>query len=79
MRSGSLPRSAPRGRDGHRHQPVLLRLIPAINLTVSQVDVRTGKLLVNGCDLVTCRALLHQIAEDAPAVLAQMACIANGQ
>jgi hypothetical protein len=58
---------------------VLPKLIPAINLTVSQMDVRTGKLLLNACYLVTCRALLHQIAEDAPAMLAQMACIANGQ
>ena len=53
--------------------PVLLKLILAITLTVKQMDVRTGELLLIAYDLVTCRALLHQIAEDAPAVLAQMA------
>jgi ubiquinone/menaquinone biosynthesis C-methylase UbiE len=53
--------------------PVLLGLIPAQNLTVQQMDVRTGELRANAYDLVTCRALLHQIAEYAPAVLAQMA------
>jgi SAM-dependent methyltransferase len=37
------------------------------------MDVRTGELRANAYDLVTCRALLHQIAEYAPAVLAQMA------
>lgn len=53
--------------------PVLLELIPAQNLSVEQMDVRTGQLRANVYDLVTCRALLHQIAEYAPAVLAQMA------
>ncbi len=53
--------------------PVLLGLIPAQNLTVQQMDVRTGELRPNAYDLVTCRALLHQIAEHAPAVLARMA------
>ena len=51
--------------------PVLLELIPAQNLTVQQMDVRTGELPADAYDLVTCRALLHQIAEDAPAVLAR--------
>ena len=53
--------------------PVLLELIPAQNLTVQQMDVRTGELPTNAYDLVTCRALLHQISDYAPAVLAQMA------
>ena len=52
---------------------VLLELIPAQNLTVRQMDVRTDELPVSAYDLVTCRALLHQIAEYAPAVLARMA------
>jgi hypothetical protein len=39
----------------------------------SQLDVRTGELPASAYDLVTCRALLRQIAEDAPAVLARMA------
>jgi SAM-dependent methyltransferase len=53
--------------------PVLLELIPAQNLTVEQMDVRTGQLPANAYDLVSCRALLHQISDYAPAVLAQMA------
>ena len=53
--------------------PVLLELIPAENLSVQQTDVRTGELPAGSYDLVTCRALLHQIAEDAPAVLLRMA------
>jgi SAM-dependent methyltransferase len=53
--------------------PVLLELIPAQNLRVEQVDVRTGELQASAYDLVTCRALLHQISEYAPQVLAQMA------
>ena len=53
--------------------PVLLELIPAENLSVQQMDVRTGELPAGSYDLVTCRALLHQIAEDAPAVLLRMA------
>jgi SAM-dependent methyltransferase len=54
-------------------KPVLLELVPAQNLTVQQMDVRTGELRANFYDLVTCRALLHQIAGYAPTVLAQMA------
>jgi len=53
--------------------PVLLELIPAQNLSVRQMDVRTGELPPNSYDLVTCRALLHQIAEYAPEVLSRMA------
>src|SRR4051812_7045784 len=53
--------------------PTLLELIPAANLTVQQIDLRTGDLPPNAYDLVTCRALLHQIAAYAPRVLAQMA------
>jgi ubiquinone/menaquinone biosynthesis C-methylase UbiE len=53
--------------------PVLLELIPAQNLTVEQMDVRQGELRANVYDLVSCRALLHQISEYAPTVLAQMA------
>ena len=53
--------------------PVLLELIPAQNVTVQQMDVRTGDLPANSYDLVTCRALLHQISAYAPAVLARMA------
>jgi 2-polyprenyl-3-methyl-5-hydroxy-6-metoxy-1,4-benzoquinol methylase len=51
----------------------LLDLIPAPNVTVRQMDVRQGELPGGDYDLVTCRALLHQIADDAPAVLAKMA------
>ena len=53
--------------------PVLLDLLPAQNLSVQQMDVRSGELRSESYDLVTCRALLHQIAEYAPRVLAQMA------
>ena len=53
--------------------PVLLELIPAQNLSVQQLDVRTGELPTNAYDLVICRALLHQIAEYAAAVLTKMA------
>jgi SAM-dependent methyltransferase len=53
--------------------PVLLELIPAQNLTVQQMDVRTDELPVNAFDLVSCRAMLHQISDYAPAVLAKMA------
>jgi ubiquinone/menaquinone biosynthesis C-methylase UbiE len=49
--------------------PVLLELVPAQNLSVHQMDVRTGELGSEAYDLVTCRALLHQIAEYAPQVL----------
>jgi SAM-dependent methyltransferase len=52
---------------------VLLELIPAENLSVQQMDVRTGELPPGSYDLVTCRALRHQIAEYAPAVLLRMA------
>lgn len=54
-------------------EPSLLHLIPAQNVTVQQLDVRTGDLPGSGYDLVTCRAMLHQISERAPAVLAKMA------
>ena len=50
----------------------LLDLVPAQNLTVRQVDVRTEDLPGDAYDLVSCRALLHQIAEHAPAVLDKM-------
>ena len=53
--------------------PVLLELIPAQNLLVQQMDLRTGELSSNSYDLVSCRALVHQIAEYAPQVLARMA------
>jgi len=53
--------------------PTLLQLIPAQNLTVQAMDLRTGSLPASAYDLVSCRALLHQIAEHAPAVLEQMA------
>jgi len=53
--------------------PVLLELVPAQNLSVRQMDVRTGELPSESYDLVTCRAMLHQIAEYAPQVLARMA------
>ena len=51
----------------------LLELLPAPNVTVQEMDVRSGELPGRDYDLVTCRALLHQIADDAPAVLAKMA------
>jgi SAM-dependent methyltransferase len=50
----------------------LLDLVPAQNLTVRQVDVRTEDLPGDAYDLVSCRALLHQIADHAPAVLDKM-------
>jgi len=53
--------------------PVLFGLIPAQNLTVERRDVRTDELPVNAYDLVSCRALLHQISDHAPAVLGRMA------
>jgi SAM-dependent methyltransferase len=53
--------------------PVLLGLIPAQNLTVRQLDMRTEQLEDNSYDLVSCRAFLHQIVEHAPAVLQKMA------
>ena len=53
--------------------PVLLELLAAQNLSVQQMDVRSGELGSESYDLVTCRAMLHQIAEYAPQVLARMA------
>jgi ubiquinone/menaquinone biosynthesis C-methylase UbiE len=53
--------------------PVLLELLPAQNLSVQQMDLRTGELESESYDLVTCRALLHQIADYGPQVLAHMA------
>ena len=53
--------------------PVLVELVPAQNLTVRRMDIRTEELEENSYDLVTCRAVLHQIAEHAPAVLAKLA------
>ncbi|MGF1473227.1 MAG: class I SAM-dependent methyltransferase, partial [Rubrobacteraceae bacterium] len=53
--------------------PVLLELIPAHNLTVQQMDLRTGELPQNAYDLVTCRAMLHHMPEETPALLARMA------
>ncbi len=53
--------------------PVQLELVPAQNLAVRQLDVRTGDLPTQSYDLVLCRAWLHQIAEYAPLVLANMA------
>jgi SAM-dependent methyltransferase len=52
---------------------VLLDLVPAPNLTVQEIDVRRTRLPANAYDLVSCRALLHQVSEHAPAVLEQMA------
>lgn len=51
----------------------LLDLIPAPNVTVHQLDIRGDALPGGNYDLVTCRAMLHQISDDAPAVLAKMA------
>ena len=74
-RNGSPPRSV--GRSGSVTSvdinPVLLELSPAQNLSVQQMDLRTAELRSESYDLVTCRALLHQIAEYVPQVLAQMA------
>ena len=53
--------------------PVLLELVAAQNLSVQQMDLRSGELRSESYDLVTCGALLHQIAEYAPQVLARMA------
>lgn len=55
--------------------PKLIRLIPAQNLTVRQADMRTADLPHETFDLVMCRAMLHQIAERAPTVLAKMAAV----
>ena len=51
----------------------LLDLVPAQNLTVQKMDVRTGRLQEEAYDLVFCRAFLHQIGENAPEVLERMA------
>jgi SAM-dependent methyltransferase len=53
--------------------PVLLQLLPAQNLSVQRMDLRTGGLPSESYDLVSCRALLHQIADYAPQLLARMA------
>jgi hypothetical protein len=52
---------------------VLVDLIAAQNLTVMQADVKTPELPFNAYDLVSYRALLHQIADHAPQVLEKMA------
>jgi ubiquinone/menaquinone biosynthesis C-methylase UbiE len=57
--------------------PALLELVPAQNLSVRQLDVRTGELRADSYDLVTCRAVLHQIAEYAPVMLGRMAAAAK--
>lgn len=49
--------------------PKLIELIAAENLTVRQADMRTAALPSGAFDLVMCRAMLHQIAEQAQAVL----------
>jgi SAM-dependent methyltransferase len=53
----------------------LLDLVPAQNLTVRRADVRVDELPAGPYDLVTCRAMLHQVGEHAPAVLARMAAV----
>ena len=53
--------------------PKLIRLISAQNLNVLEADLRNADLPSSAFDLVMCRAMLHQIAEHAPAVLARMA------
>lgn len=53
--------------------PALLGLVPAQNLRFVAADVRTTELPAGTYDLVTCRAVLHQIADHAPAVLERMA------
>jgi ubiquinone/menaquinone biosynthesis C-methylase UbiE len=53
--------------------PKLIKLVPAPNVIVRQEDVRVADLPVEAFDLVLCRALLHQIAEQAQAVLTKMA------
>jgi ubiquinone/menaquinone biosynthesis C-methylase UbiE len=55
--------------------PRLIELVRAPNLTVHQADVRVADLPTGPFDLVMCRAMLHQIAEYAPAVLAKMAAV----
>lgn len=53
--------------------PRLIELIAAENLTVRQADMRTADLPSGAFDLVLCRAMLHQIAEQAQEVLEKMA------
>jgi ubiquinone/menaquinone biosynthesis C-methylase UbiE len=53
--------------------PELIKLVPAQNLIVRQADLRSAELPASMFDLVMCRAMLHQIAEHAPEVLAKMA------
>lgn len=53
--------------------PKLIELLRAQNLTVRREDVRAAELPVGSFDLVMCRALLHQITEQAQEVLAKMA------
>src|SRR5271163_12365 len=53
--------------------PNLIKLVPAQNLTVRQADIRVADLPASAFDLVMCRAMLHQIVEHAPTVLAKMA------
>jgi ubiquinone/menaquinone biosynthesis C-methylase UbiE len=57
--------------------PVLLELVPTQNVTVQQMDLRTGELPSQSYDLVTCRALLHQIAEYAPQVMERISASAD--
>jgi hypothetical protein len=47
--------------------------VQAPNLTVGRADVRTADLGAGRYDLVMCRAMLHQIVDCAPSVLAKMA------
>lgn len=53
--------------------PKLIQLVDAPNLTVQQADLRTSELPRGPFDLVMCRAMLHQIADYAQAVLEKMA------
>jgi ubiquinone/menaquinone biosynthesis C-methylase UbiE len=53
----------------------LIDLLDLPNLTVHQADLRTADLPAGPFDLVMCRALLHQIARYAPAVLEKMAAV----
>jgi ubiquinone/menaquinone biosynthesis C-methylase UbiE len=51
----------------------LIELVQAGNLVVRELDVRTNDLPVATFDLVTCRATLHQISDQAQSVLEKMA------
>lgn len=53
--------------------PRMIELVERPNLSVLKVDVRTEELPAGPFDLVMCRAMLHQISDYAPAVLAKMA------